>query len=315
MSAQHPHGHDDHDHHSHHDHHHVPATFGSAFAIGIALNLAYLVGEVFYGIFAHSLALLADAGHNAGDVLGLATAWAASIMVKLRPSRRYTYGLRRTSILAALGNAIMLLIITGAIAWEGVLRLLHPEPTGGVVIMAVAAIGIFINGATALLFMAGRKDDINIKGAFTHMLADAAVALGVVIAGAVIFVTGWLWVDPVISFVVSGVIVMGTWSLLRDSMSLALDAVPPGVNAAKVDAFLRALPGVTTIHDLHIWGMSTTETALTAHLVRPGAGLDDDLLHEAAAELKAHYGISHATFQVEDGSGAHICALHADETV
>ncbi len=312
--------HDDHDGHKGHAHHghghaHAPANFGKAFAIGIILNLAYVVGEAFYGVVAHSLALLADAGHNLGDVLGLASAWAASILARRRPSHRYTYGLRRSSILAALSNAIILLVVTGGIAWEGIRRLIDPEPAGGSIIMVVAAVGILINGATALLFMAGRKDDLNIKGAFMHMASDAFVALGVVIAGAVIYFTGWLWVDPAISLVVSAIIVAGTWSLLRDSMKLALDAVPPGINAAKVEAYLRGLPGVSGIHDLHIWGMSTTETALTAHLVRPGAGLDDGLLHEAAEELKEHHGISHATFQVEDGTGAHACALHSNETV
>ena len=313
---EHDHGHEGHDHH--HGiggHHHTPANFGKAFAIGIALNLAYVVGEAFYGVVAHSLALLADAGHNLGDVLGLAGAWLASILGKRRPSGRYTYGLRRSSVLAALANAIILLVVTGGIAWEGIRRLLEPEPAGGFIIMVVAAIGIAVNGITAFLFMAGRKDDLNIKGAFMHMASDALVALGVVIAGAVILFTGWLWLDPAISLVVSVIIVVGTWGLLRDSMNLALDAVPPGVDQAKVADFLRQLPGVSTIHDLHIWGMSTTETALTAHLVRPGAGLDDDMLHSACEELREHHGISHATFQVESGEGAHPCALQPDEIV
>ncbi len=306
----------------HHDHEHgisghqhAPASFGRAFAIGIALNLAYVVGEVFYGVVAHSLALLADAGHNLGDVLSLAGAWFASILGKRRPSGRYTYGLRRSSILAALSNAIVLLVITGGIAWEGIQRLLDPQPVGGSIIMVVAAVGIAVNGFTAFLFMAGRKDDLNIKGAFLHMASDAVVALGVVIAGAVILWTGWLWLDPAISLIVSVVIVVGTWGLLRDSTSLALDAVPPGVDQTKVAAFLGKLPGVTNVHDLHIWGMSTTETALTAHLVRPGAVLDDDMLHDACEELKEHFGISHATFQIESGTGARPCALQPDEVI
>ena len=322
-----PHNHADHEHghghvhegHDHHHgiggHHHTPANFGKAFAIGIALNLAYVVGEAFYGLVAHSLALLADAGHNLGDVLGLAGAWLASILGKRRPSGRYTYGLRRSSVLAALANAIILLVVTGGIAWEGIRRLLEPQPAAGFIIMVVAAIGIAVNGITAILFMAGRKDDLNIKGAFMHMASDALVALGVVIAGAVIMFTGWLWLDPAISLVVSLIIVVGTWGLLRDSMNLALDAVPPGVDQAKVANFLRQLPGVSAIHDLHIWGMSTTETALTAHLVRPGAGLDDDMLQHAFEELREHYGISHATFQVENGEGAYPCALQPDEVV
>jgi len=318
----HDHDHEDGHDHSGHDHshgpgghHHAPANFGRAFAIGIALNLAYVLGEAFYGVVAHSLALLADAGHNLGDVLGLAGAWLASVLGKRRPSGRFTYGLRRSSILAALGNAVVLLVVTGGIAWEGVRRLMNPEPSGGTVIMAVAAVGIVINGVTAFLFMSGRKDDLNIKGAFMHMASDALVALGVVVAGGIILWTGWLWLDPAISLVISAVIVAGTWSLLRDSVNLALDAVPPGIDQKKVETFLRGLPGVAEVHDLHIWGMSTTETALTAHLVRPGAPIDGDLLRHAAEELREHFGISHATFQVEDGQGAHPCSLQPVEVV
>jgi cobalt-zinc-cadmium efflux system protein len=312
--------HDHHNHgHDHHDgiggHHHVPANFGKAFAIGIALNLAYVVGEAFYGVIAHSLALLADAGHNLGDVLGLAGAWLASILSRRQPGGRYTYGLRRSSILAALGNAIVLLVVTGGIAWEGIRRLIDPEPAGGFIIMAVAAVGIAVNGVTAFLFMSGRKDDLNIKGAFLHMASDALVAFGVVVAGAVIIGTGWLWVDPAISLVVSVIIVIGTWSLLRDSVNFSLDAVPQGIDQDKVAAFLRALPGVVEVHDLHIWGMSTTETALTAHLVRPGAAIDDDMMHHACEELQEHFGINHATFQIEDGTGANSCRLRPAEVV
>lgn len=262
----HDHEHDEHeghvhvDGHGHDGHHHAPASFGGAFAIGIALNLAYVLGESFYGVLAHSLALLADAGHNLGDVLGLAGAWLASNLSKRRPGGRYTYGLRRSSILAALANAVVLLVVTGGIAWEGVRRLIEPEPVGGFIIMVVAAVGIVINGVTALLFMSGRKDDLNIKGAFLHMASDALVALGVVVAGAIIMWTGWLWLDPAVSLVVSAIIVAGTWSLLRDSVNFSLDAVPPGFDQAKIASFLQKLPGVVEIHDLHIWGMSTTET-------------------------------------------------------
>lgn len=316
----------DHDHHAEHDHNHghhhgtgghnhAPANFGKAFAIGITLNLAYVAGEVVYGLIAHSLALLADAGHNFGDVMGLGGAWLAAILSKRQPSPRFTYGLRRTSILAALSNAIILLVVTGGIAWEAILRLLDPQPVGGFIIMVVAAAGILINGVTALMFMSGRKDDLNIKGAFMHMASDALVALGVVVAGAIILWTGWLWLDPAISLVVSAIIVIGTWSLLRDSVNLSLDAVPTSVDGSKVAEFLKNLPGVTEIHDLHIWGMSTTETAMTAHLVRPGATLDDELLHHAAEELKEHFGIGHATFQVENGSNEHACSLRSDEVI
>jgi len=314
--AGHDHGHERRRHHAIGGHQHTPVNFGKAFAIGIALNLAYVIGEAFYGVVAHSLALLADAGHNLGDVLGLAGAWLAATLSKRRPSGRYTYGLRRSSILAALGNAIVLLIVTGGIAWEGIRRLIDPEPAGGlIIIMVVAAFGIVVNGVTAYLFMSGRKDDLNIKGAFMHMASDALVAFGVVIAGAVILWTGWLWLDPAISLAVSAVIVFGTWSLLRDSVNLSLDAVPPGIDRAKVTTFLQGLPGVAEVHDLHIWGMSTTETALTAHLVRPGASIDDDLIHHACEEMKEHFGISHATSQVGDGRGAHPCILRPEEIV
>ena len=296
-------------------HQHAPASFGTAFAIGITLNLAYVLGEAFYGVTAHSLALLADAGHNLSDVLGLAAAWLAAGLSKRRPSGRYTYGLRRSSILSALGNAIILLIVTGGIAWEAVRRFADPEPAGGLVILVVAAIGIAVNGVTAFLFMAGRKGDLNIKGAFWHMASDALVSLGVVIAGGVILWTGWLWLDPAISLVISAVIIVGTWGLLRDSVNLSLDAVPPGIDLQKVATFLRGLPGVSEVHDLHVWGMSTTETALTAHLVRPNASLDDDLLHSACAELKEQFRISHATLQVENGLGARPCVLQSSEVV
>ncbi len=319
------HAHEEDDHHghgahgSHHHrlggHAHARADFGQAFAIGIASNLAYVVGEAFYGLVAHSLALLADAGHNLGDVLGLGGAWLATVLGRRRPGGRFTYGLRRSSILAALGNAVILLVVTGGIAAEGVRRLISPQPSGGLVITIVAAVGIAVNGASALLFMAGRKDNLNVKGAFLHMASDAMVALGVVVAGLVILQTGWLWLDPAVSLVVGVVILVGTWSLLRDATGFALDAVPPGIDRDKVAAFLRELPGVAEVHDLHIWGMSTTETALTAHLVRPDAALDDDLLHDTCAGLHERFGISHATLQVENGHGAHPCELRSNEVV
>ncbi len=310
--------HYDHDHAGHHHgggaHHHAPANFGKAFAIGIALNLAYVLGEVFYGILAHSLALLADAGHNLGDVLGLAGAWLASVLSKRRPSERYTYGMRRSSILAALGNAIVLLVVTGGIAWESIQRLSDPRPVGGAIVMAVAAIGILVNGVTAFLFMSGRKDDLNIKGAFVHMASDALVALGVVIAGAVIIWTGWLWLDPVVSIVISVVIVAGTWSLLRDSVNLALDAVPVGIDAGDVTEFLEQQAGVTAIHDLHIWPMSTTETALTCHCLMPAGHPGDAFLAQLAHKLEEHFSIAHATIQIEVDE--HVdCELESDRVV
>lgn len=313
--AEHLHDHDhDHDHHNH-GHSHAPANFGRAFAIGIALNLAYVAGEVVYGLIAHSLALLADAGHNFGDVLGLAAAWLAAVLGRRRPSDRYTYGLRRSSILAALTNAVVLLVVTGGIGWEAVRRLIEPAPVAGGIVMAVAAVGILINAATAALFMSGRKDDLNVRAAFQHMAADALVAFGVVVSGGAVLWTGWLRIDPAVSLIVGGVIVAGTWGVLRDALALSMDGVPPGVDHVGVAVYLRALPGVTEVHDLHIWAMSTTETALTAHLVRPDAALDDDMLHGVCHDLRDRFRIVHATLQVESGSGAHACALRPDEVV
>jgi cobalt-zinc-cadmium efflux system protein len=306
-------GHHDHDHGAG-GHQHAPANFGRAFAIGIALNLAYIIGEAFYGLIAHSLALLADAGHNLGDVLGLAGAWLASILGKRLPSERFTYGLRRSSILAALGNAILLLVVTGGIAWEGIRRLIDPQPVGGSIVLVVAALGILVNGGTALLFMSGRKDDLNIRGAFIHMASDAVVALGVVVAGAVILWTGWHWLDPLVSLIISGIIVFGTWSLLRDSTNLALDAVPAGIEPSDVTKFLMKQPGVVAIHDLHIWPMSTTDTALTCHCMMPAGHPGDEFLIKLAHDLKDRFRIGHTTIQVEvteDGA----CALMPDHVV
>ena len=313
-TAVHAHEHGHHHGHGHHGHSHAPASFGRAFAIGIALNIAYVIGEASWGVMANSLALISDAGHNLGDVLALALAWMAARMSKRAPSARYTYGLRGSSILAALSNGVLLLVVTGGIAWAAILRLLHPEPSAGVTVMVVAALGVVVNGFTAWMFASGRKGDVNVRAAFTHMAGDALVAAGVVIAGAVIYFTGWMWLDPAVSLVIGAVIVVGTWSLLRESLDLALDAVPAGVDRAAVQAYLAALPGVSEVHDLHIWGMSTTETALTAHLVRPGADLDDALIHQACHELEARFSVHHATLQIEHGASDHPCHL-ADEAV
>ncbi len=294
-----------HAHHAHpagHHHHHAPPSgFGRAFAIGIALNLAYVGAETVWGVLAHSLSLLADAAHNFGDVLGLGSAWIASVLARRLPSGRFTYGLRRSSILSALANGVVLLIVTGGIGWEALRRLLEPGPVAGRVVMITAAAGILVNGFTALLFASGRKHDLNLRGAFLHMASDALMAAAVVAAGAVVWWTGWSWVDPAVSLLVALVIVAGTWSLLRQSLELAMDAVPPGIDQGAVAAFLRQLPGVTGLHDLHIWGMSTTETALTAHLVRPDPVIDDTLLQRASAGLRERYGIGHATLQIERG--------------
>ena len=294
-------------------HGHAPADFGRAFAIGIVLNTAYVLAEAGYGIAANSLALLADAGHNLSDVLGLTAGWGASLLSRTRPGGRYTYGLRSSTILAALGNAIVLLVVTGGIAWEAIRRLAEPQEAAGITIIAVAALGVGINGATALLFLSGRKGDLNIRGAFLHMASDALLTLGVVVAGAIILFTGWHWLDPAISLVISLVIVAGSWSLLRDSVNLALHAVPPGIDREAVVRYLGSLPGITAVHDLHIWGMSTTETALTAHLVRAEEGPADALLQHAARELEGHFGIAHVTLQLETRDD--VCQLASDEVV
>ena len=301
--------------HDHSHHHHVPSALGGAFAIGIALNLCFVVVETVFGLLAHSVALLADAGHNGGDVLALAAAWLAQLLSRVRPTARFTYGLRASSILAALVNAVTLLLVTGAIAAEAVGRLFSPSPVAGVTVIAVAGVGIAVNGATALLFVNGREADLNRRAAFAHMTTDALVATGVLVAGLLILWTGLRVIDPLASLIVCVVIVAGTWSLLRDSVGFAMDAVPPGIDREAVERFLAALPGVAAIHDLHIWGMSTTETALTAHLVRPGAAPDDALLHDAAKTLRLRHGIAHATIQVEQGDEAHPCALISPETV
>lgn len=308
------HGHD-HAHHDHrgHGHTHAPANFGRAFAIGVALNTGFVVVEAGYGIVANSVALVADAGHNLSDVLGLLVAWVASALARRPPSQRYTYGLRSSSILAALFNAGFLLIAVGAIAWEAVLRLLHPEPVSGGDVMVVAAIGIAVNGATALMFASGRKSDLNIRGAYLHMAADAAVSAGVVVAGLVISLTDWQWLDPATSLVIVAVIVWGSWGLLRESVAMSLDAVPSGISLDEVRAFLAGLPGVTEVHDLHVWSMSTTEVALTVHLIRPQCAVDDQMLADAATRLRQRFGIHHATIQVEAGDQE--CHLAPDEVV
>jgi cobalt-zinc-cadmium efflux system protein len=314
---RHDHGHDHrHDHgHAGHGHSHAPASFDRAFLIGIALNTGFVIAEATYGFLANSLALLADAGHNLSDVLGLLLAWAAASLAKRRPSARFTYGMKRTPILASLANAMLLLAASGAILLEAIQRLEQPAPVAGMTVIWVALVGIVINGATALGFLAGRKDDINIRGAFLHMVADAVVSLGVVLGGLAMMETGWLWIDPAVSIVVALVIVAGTWSLLKESISLSLDAVPARIDRPAIEAYLNGLPGVTEVHDLHIWAMSTTEVALTAHLVRPGATLDDGLLAQACKDLSTRFAIGHATLQIEAGDPAHPCTLAPSEVV
>jgi cobalt-zinc-cadmium efflux system protein len=303
--------HADHDHHGR-AHAHAPASFGMAFAVGIGLNLTFVVVEFGYGVLANSVALIADAGHNLSDVLGLVIAWIASVLTRRAPSSRYTYGLGGSSILAALFNAVLLLLAVGAIAWEAVLRLLHPEPVASGIVMIVAAVGIVINGVTAALFASGRKGDLNIRGAFLHMLADAAVSAGVVVAGLVILYTGWLWLDPLASLVIVGVIVWTTWSLLRDSLAMSVAAVPGSIDPQAVRSYLASCAGVAAVHDLHIWPLSTTENALTAHLVFPRGHPGDEFLLTAASELKQRFGIGHTTLQIEisEQTACHLAPDH-----
>ncbi len=302
------------DSHSHHRRGNSPVSYGRAFAIGIAANLTYLGGEAVAGIFSGSLALLADAGHNLGDVLGLALSWGAAVLGRRQPSGRFTYGLRSSSILAALANAIILLVVTGGIAWEAIWRISHPVQVASGVIIAVAVFGIIVNGGTALLFASGSAD-LNVKSAFLHLAADALVTAGVVAAGVVIWLTDWLWLDPLVSLVVSAVIVFGTWGLLKSAIGLALDAVPEGLDPAAVRAHLLALPGVAGLHDLHIWGMSTTETALTCHLIMPAGHPGDAVLNEMAQQLHHRFGIQHATIQIELADSEEACALTPEHVV
>ena len=297
-----------------HRHSHAPNSFDAAFAIGVALNVTFVVIEVAFGFISNSMTLLADAGHNLSDVLGLLVAWGAAALSRQAPTTRFTYGLRNTSILAALFNAIFLLIAVGAIAWETVQRFAIPEPVAGKTVVIVSVVGIIINGLTAWLFASGRKHDINIRGAFLHMAADAAVSGGVVIAGGVILLTGWLWVDPVTSLVICTVIIWSTWGLLKDSVRMSLAAVPPGLKVAEVRVFLENLPGVKALHDPHIWPMSTTENALTCHLVMPAGHPGDVFLMNAAHELHDRFRIDHVTLQIEI-SEATTCALAPDHVV
>jgi cobalt-zinc-cadmium efflux system protein len=302
------------DRHGGHGHVHAPVSFGKAFAIGIALNAGFVVLEVVYGLLGNSVALLADAGHNMSDVLGLAIAWSAALLARRAPTQRFTYGLGGTSILAALFNAAFLLVVIGGLSWEAIGRFWNPQPVGGKTVMIVAAAGILINGVCAWLFASGRKGDLNIRGAFTHMAADALVSVGVVIAGLVILLTGWLWLDPAVSLIINAIIVWGTWGLLRDGVTMSLSAVPSGLDSQEIGAFLSAATGVEEIHDLHIWSMSTTETALTVHLVMPGGHPGDAFLVDLCAKLKRRFGIGHATFQVETDPQA-ACPLEPDQVV
>ena len=285
--------------HHHHDHAHRPARYGRAFAIGVVLNVTFVVIEGAYGVWANSLALLADAGHNLSDVLGLLLAWGGYALAKVAPNEKRTYGWRGSTILASLLNALILMAAVGGIAWEAIGRFFEPAAVPALTVIVVAMIGVGINTATAMLFMKGRRGDINLRGAFLHMAADALLSLGVAIAGALIWWTGWHWIDPVTSLVVALVILVATWGLLRESVNLAVQAVPASVDLAEVVAYLEKLPGVQAVHDLHIWAMSTTETALTVHLVKPVVEDDDPLLRRVAQQLHDRFGIEHVTIQIE----------------
>ena len=302
--AHHDHAHHDHGHHGHGHHGHahaLPPNPGKALAIGIALNLAFVALEWGFGLWAHSLALLADATHNLGDVLGLVLAWVAARLSQRAPSSRFTYGLGASSILAALANALLLVLVTGGLLWEAVLRLESPQPISGAIVIGVALAGVAVNGITAWLLHHGHEHDLNLKGAYLHMLADAAVSCAVAVTGAIILATGWWWLDPVTTIVVGIVIVWGSMGLLRDSANLALQGVPHSIESGEVRTWLESLPGVSQVHDLHIWAMSTTGTALTAHLVCPQGHPGDEFLNRACRDIADRFGIRHVTLQVEVG--------------
>jgi cobalt-zinc-cadmium efflux system protein len=307
------HQHHHHDHaHGHAGHSHSPDSFRFAFAVGVALNTAFVVAELVFGYAANSLALISDAVHNFSDVIALLLAWAAGWLARKQPTEQHTYGYRRASILAALANAGLLLVAVGGIAVEAINRIAEPAAVAGATVIVVAALGIVVNGATALLFMRGRHGDLNIRGAFLHMAADAAVSLGVVAAAVVMMLTGWQWVDPAISLGIAAIVLASGWGLARDSVNLALDGVPKGIELSGVRDYLGGLEGVTEVHDLHIWAMSTNETALTAHLVRPG-GYDDSFLHGVCEQLSHRFRIQHATLQIEAASD--VCRLAPAEVV
>ena len=311
----HDHGHGHHHGHSHgHAHAHAPTNFGTRFLIAAALNTVFIAAEVIYGFKANSLALLADAGHNFSDVIGLLLAWGAWWLAKKKPQPNFTYGFRGASIVAAFLNAILLLVAVGGIVFEAVERLMAQQPVEGTIVMAVAGLGIVINGVTAWLFSQGQSD-LNIKAAFAHLAADAVVSAAVVVSGGIMLLTHWVWLDPVLSLAVSAVIVWGTWGLLRDSARLAVQGVPSHIDYKKVMAYLSSLPGVAGVHDLHIWGMSTTEVALTAHLMMPAGHPGDAFLHDLAAGLQDEHKIVHVTVQIEMGDEAHSCVLAPEDVV
>jgi cobalt-zinc-cadmium efflux system protein len=298
-----------------HNHGHASVSYNRAFAIGVALNAAFVIVEALYGVLAGSLALLSDAGHNLSDVVSLLLAWGAAALATRAATERRTYGLRKATVMASLASAILLLVALGVIAREAVGRLLDPVAVAGGTVIVVAGVGVVINMATALLFMRGRKHDLNIRGAFLHMAADAAVSLGVVFAGVIIMFRGWLWVDPVLSLVIVGILLVGTWGLLKDSMRYAMDAVPGDVDMLQVRQYLEGLPHVVRIHDFHVWPLSTTETALTVHLVVEGNTQDNRLLSQIQEDMQHRFGIAHATVQVETCSDENGCMLDNERCI
>jgi cobalt-zinc-cadmium efflux system protein len=311
----HPHGPDSGHGHAHHHggghHHHAPANMGRAFAIGVTLNLAFVLAEGGAGLWTRSLALLADAGHNLSDVLALLLAWGAIVLARRAPAGRRTYGLRKGTVLVSLANAVLLLLAVGAIVTEAVHRLAQPANVDTDLVMLIAGFGVVVNGLTAMLFMRGSQSDLNVRAAFLHMAADAGVSLAVVAGAFVLSLTGLLWIDPALSLVIAAVILLGTWGLLRDSVDLALDAAPRGIDVDEVRAWLAALPGVERVQDLHVWALSTTETALTAHLLRPNNPDADGFLIEACEGLEHRFRIGHVTLQVQTDA-AHACRLVHD---
>lgn len=296
--------------HSHsHSHGHGAPDYNRAFAVGVVLNVIFVVIEVVYGTIADSLALIADAGHNLSDVGSLLLAWGASVLATKAATEKRTYGLRKATVMASLASAILLMVVLGGITWEAIRRLLNPEPVAGLTVIVVAAVGVVINTVTALLFVKGQKHDLNLRGAFLHMAADAGVSLGVAVAGMLIMFTGWLWIDPVVSFVIVAVIFIGTWGLLRDSLNYAMDAVPKHIDLPGIKEFLLGFDHVERIHDLHIWPLSTTEIALTVHLVVDDDTLDNDFLLKLQRHMHDHFGIPHSTIQVETSRSENACLL------
>lgn len=299
--------------HSHTHHHHEINNYNRSFGIGISLNAIFVIIEVTYGLMADSLALIADAGHNLSDVMSLLLAWGAYFLAKKQPTVKRTYGLRKVTIMASLLSAVLLFVALGGIAWESIERISSPQPVDGVIIIVVAAIGVVINTLTALLFVKGQKHDLNIRAAYLHMASDAAISLGVVIAGVAIIFTGWLWLDPLISLLIAVVILISTWGLLKDSIDLSIDAVPQNIDLNEVKAYLLSLTNVTDLHDLHIWALSTTENALTVHLVTTDSLIYNHFIRQVQEHLHHHFNIAHVTIQIENASGDYTCMLNSEE--